>query len=247
MSDVTSEREAPSDERPDGRPPAGLGSTWLLHRRELLQLLAAYVVLTAAFALAGTWLKSADDSAIVRLDQRVADRFVETRTPTLNDWSLVASWAAETVTKIAVTALLVGIMLAVWRRWREPLMLAVPLVLEAATFLTVTLIVARPRPDVPRLDESPVDSSFPSGHVAAAACYGAIVIVAVWRRWRPSVTLTLGLFVAAVTLAVAWARMYRGMHFLSDTVAGALLGLSAVIVSWWILRRAEPRPWRHKS
>jgi len=132
----------------------------------------------------------------------------------------------------------------VWRRWREPLMVAVPLVLEAAAFITITFIVRRPRPDVPRLDESPVDTAFPSGHVAAAMCYGAIVIVALWRtrhRWIP---VLLAVFVLAVTVIVGWARMYRGMHFLSDVIAGFVLGLASVLTAWWILDRAPEGPWR---
>ena len=54
-------------------------------------------------------------------------------------------------------------MLVVWRRWLEPLVVAVPLIVEAAAFITITFIVRRPRPDVPRLEGSPVDSIVPVG------------------------------------------------------------------------------------
>jgi membrane-associated phospholipid phosphatase len=35
--------------------------------------------------------------------------------------------------------------------------------------------------------------------------------------------------------------MYRGMHFLTDVVAGALLGLASVALCWWMIRRAVRR------
>jgi len=38
---------------------------------------------------------------------------------------------------------------------------------------------------------------------------------------------------------VAWARLYRGMHHLSDVVAGALLGLVSIWVTWRVIRSAE--------
>jgi membrane-associated phospholipid phosphatase len=242
---VAGSERAPTRVEPDAGTQPPLGDTWLLHKRQWLQLLAAYVVLTGLWVLAGLAIKGPlEDSGLVRTDERVARWLADHRTPRLDDVSLIGSWMAETITKIALTAVVAIVMLAVWRRWREPLMLIVPLVLEAAAFITITFLVRRPRPAVPRLDESPVDTAFPSGHVAAATCYGAIVVVALWRsrrRWWP---VLLAVLVLAVTVTVSWARMYRGMHFLSDVVAGFLLGLAAVLTAWWILDRAPEGPWR---
>jgi membrane-associated phospholipid phosphatase len=86
-----------------------------------------------------------------------------------------------------------------------------------------------------------VGSSFPSGHVAAAACYAAVAIVVFWHTrnwWLRALTVVV---VALTPVAVALARMYRGMHYLTDVVAGAILGAAAVLVATWILLRAERR------
>jgi undecaprenyl-diphosphatase len=99
---------------------------------------------------------------------------------------------------------------------------------------------------VPRLDESPVDTAFPSGHVAAAACYGAIVVVALWRTRRRWVPVVLAVLVLTLTVIVGWARMYRGMHYLSDVVAGVVLGLASVLTAWWILDHASEGSWRRQ-
>ena len=246
-SEVVGSERAPTRRAAETGTHPHLGDTWLLHRRQWLQLLAAYVVLTGLWVLAGLAIKGPlDDGGLVRTDERVAQWFADHRTPRLDDASLIGSWMAETLTKVVLTAVVAGVMLAVWRRWKEPSMLVVPLVLEAAAFITVTFIVKRPRPDVPRLDESPVDTSFPSGHVAAAACYGAIVVVALWRSrhvWWP---VLLAVLVVAVSATVAWARMYRGMHFLSDVIAGFLLGVASVVTAWWILDHAPEAPWRRR-
>jgi undecaprenyl-diphosphatase len=141
------------------------------------------------------------------------------------------------MTKIVVTAIFTVSALAVWRRWHEAVYVVLTLVFEATVFITVTAIVARPRPDVPRLEDSPVNSSFPSGHVAAATVYGAFVVVVFWhtrsRVWRSLAVVVVG----AVVVAVSWARMYQGMHFASDVAAGILLGLVTLALCLRVLGR----------
>ena len=141
--------------------------------------LACYVAMVAVWVGIGELIVRSD--SIQARDQSIAEWFVDSRTATLDTLSALGSNLADTMVKIAVTAVLAIIMRLVWKRWREPLMMVVPLVLEASVFITVTYIVARPRPDVERLESSPVDSSFPSGHVAAAAAYGALIIIVYWH------------------------------------------------------------------
>ena len=80
-----------------------------------------------------------------------------------------------------------------------------------------------------RLLESPVDTSFPSGHVAAATVYAALVVIVFWHTralWARSLAVVLAV---VASLAVAWARAYQGMHFLSDVIAGIVLGVVSIL------------------
>jgi membrane-associated phospholipid phosphatase len=52
------------------------------------------------------------------------------------------------------------------------------------------------------------------------------------------VTVVATLLIVLVPLFVAWARMYRGMHHLTDSVAGVLLGLGALLVTVFAARAA---------
>jgi len=99
--------------------------------------------------------------------------------------------------------------------------------------------IGRTRPDGERRRSN---SSFPSSHVANAFAL-AWVLGARWRRAMPV------FFVLA--LLVASSRMYLNRHFLSDVVAGALIGVFCawVAAKWLPLRRrtaaagkARPRP-----
>jgi membrane-associated phospholipid phosphatase len=213
--------------------------TWLVRRHEALMLGILYAAFTAVWFIPG-WLLThpLKDSWIVRNDQSISEWFADHRTSRWNSLTYIGSMLSDTVVKIVVTAIVAVVMLFIWKRWLEPLIVTIPLILEALTFITVTTLVGRPRPDVPRLEGSPVGSSYPSGHVAAAVAYSAIVVVVFWhtrRRWIRA--LAVG-FAVLIPLCVALARLYRGMHFFTDVVFGALLGAASVVASVIVLRRA---------
>ena len=223
-------------------PDTPLLDTWVLGWRELGQLVVAYVAMTGVFALVG-WLAFGDNRRwwLVDADERLSRWFAAQRTDPLNTATLIGSWLSETVIKVAVTAIVVLLLLKWLHRWYEALVVAVALILEAMVFITTTVLVGRDRPAVPQLDDSPVGSSFPSGHVAAAVCYAAIAVVAgrnCARRW---VVTALWTAAVVVPVVVGLSRMYRGMHFMSDVVAGMILGAVSVIVTLLILTPRERR------
>ena len=144
------------------------------------------------------------------------------------------SWvpcSADTGVKIIVTAIIAVVMFIVWRSWREPFLICFALILEASVFITVTAIVGRPRPGChPPSMRCPSDTSFPSGHAAAAAAYCAIAIVIFEHTrnlWIRTITVILAV---AVPLIVGISRMYRGVHYLTDVIAGIALGVRCAVV-----------------
>ncbi|PZT70961.1 phosphoesterase [Streptomyces sp. SW4] len=78
--------------------------------------------------------------------------------------------------------------------------------------------VLDPVPLVRQLKRQPVTTSFPSGHAASAAAFAAGVALES-PAW--------GAAVAPLACAVALSRVYTGVHFPSDVLAGAALGVGA--------------------
>lgn len=168
----------------------------------------------------------------------VNEWFVEQRTAVLDTLTLWASNVGTTETVIGVCVVVVA---AVWwrtRQWWYAIVPAVAVSTQAAVFVLAALVVGRERPDVPQLDDAPPTSSFPSGHAGAStALYVTLALMAqrVRRTW-----LRVGLTVVLLVLpmAVVYARLYRGMHHVSDVVVGVLNGLVCVVLAWNYLRRS---------
>jgi membrane-associated phospholipid phosphatase len=198
-------------------------------RPDALRLIGGAVAVYAL--LAGTGLlitRVLVDGPVGRWDKDVSHWFFDRRTSQLNDWTHVGSMLSDTPVAIAVTAVLV-IGLRLWLgRWRESAAILLSIVGELTIFVLVTATVHRQRPTVPHLDPAPPTSSFPSGHVGAAvALYvGLAVIVLTITRGSASRPGFVGMSVllCLVPVIVALSRIYRGMHFATDVIAGALAG-----------------------
>jgi undecaprenyl-diphosphatase len=155
-------------------------------------------------------------------DRTIPRWFLAHRTPSLNHWSLDVSNLGATQDILIVSVVACVVFLAVTRRWRPVIFIAVVMFGELGAFLIIEEIVKRPRPAVPHLDTGLPTSAFPSGHMAATTClYVAIAILVIGHArgwWR-----YLFLIPAIVMpVAIATARMYRGEHHPTDILASVL-------------------------
>ncbi len=205
-------------------------------RRVALRLLVGGLLIAAVIISLGLLLTKASHGGwVVRTDLRVEHWFAAHRTQTRNNLTLALTWLAETPVAVGLAVVLVVGLRVTTHRWRESLVIITALVGELLVFLATTALIDRPRPPVERLDHAPPTSSFPSGHTGAAvALYGGLAVILVirgaWRRYWPVIVL-----LALVPPAVGLARMYRGMHFPTDVLAGALNGtlwLFLAVTTW---------------
>jgi membrane-associated phospholipid phosphatase len=193
--------------------------------RGLLRVaLAPAIVLWLAIAAFGKLLTGPlvswnhSESALNRSLQDTRDRAWDT---------ITAIWSHIGNTEIIIGVTLVAVVLVWWRtrRWWFAIIPAIAISLQAAIFVAATLVTGRPRPDVPHLDPAPPTSSYPSGHVGASvALYGSLAIMAttIQRTWLRRIVIGV---CSLIPVLVAYARLYRGMHHLSDVVVGAINGL----------------------
>lgn len=209
---TTAEKHSASLHRRPPITPAGL----LLHGRRGALLLAGALSLMAALA-------AFDGGSVLSAVDEPVTRWLMTLRSIRLDALVKGISALGGVT--VVVAVLVLLLLLVWHECR-PLawtLLAASAARPALEWVLKELI-DRPRPDMGRLVAG-TGPSFPSGHVMAA--------VAIWGLLPPVVGLLSGRrsawwcsvwFSAAVITAVAFSRVYLGVHWLTDVVGALLLG-----------------------
>jgi undecaprenyl-diphosphatase len=138
-------------------------------------------------------------------------------------------------------AVWIAIALVVATRLRRPQLfpLAVATVIGSdLAALGLKYLIGRERPYVANpfpepLMSTQLDLSLPSGHAATSFAGATLLALVVPRLAVP----LLGL-----AAAIAWSRVYVGVHYPSDIVAGAALGAAIALGATALLRlRAAPR------
>jgi undecaprenyl-diphosphatase len=173
------------------------------------------------------------DDAFLRLMVRIRSR-------PLTKVAKVFNFVGGTWCTWVIRAAVVGV-LARRRHWLHLTAFALAVVSSEALIGITKPLLDRPRPTGSLIGTS--GASFPSGHAVAAAVTAVGIVIALLpaghARWRWERRAALYASLMAVS------RTYLGAHWLSDVVAGGLLGSAlaigwpAILVSWRIRVRAR--------
>jgi undecaprenyl-diphosphatase len=128
------------------------------------------------------------------------------------------------------------VLCAVYRRWGVFALTVVAVALADWSAMGLKALFDRPRPPLRYAEPKtlvplPHDGSFPSGH-AATSFAAATMLSFAFPRFAP--------FLYVLAAAVAFSRVYVGVHYPLDVIGGAILGtLIAVALRWLVQRRAQ--------
>jgi len=172
------------------------------------------------------------------------------RTPGAPSDPIGPAWleeAARDITALGGTPILALLTLAaalqLWINGHARRALFALLAIGGAQVLSETLkaLIARPRPDIVPHEVAVYSASFPSGHaMLAAAAYFTLAFVL-----APEIERTrnrTGLYASAAVLVflIGVSRVYLGVHWPSDVIAGWFAGLAWAVAAATLYRRFFP-------
>jgi membrane-associated phospholipid phosphatase len=131
--------------------------------------------------------------------------------------------------------------LAFRRQWWHLAAFAAAILLSEVLIGPLKAAYGRARPPGPLVATS--GASFPSGHSIAASVTVFAAVIALVPAGRRRVAW--GLAAAAFALLMALTRAYLGAHWLSDAIAGLLVGTSCALLAAVAVDRAQ-RSWRRR-
>ncbi|HEY3582392.1 MAG TPA: phosphatase PAP2 family protein [Pyrinomonadaceae bacterium] len=204
-------------------------------RQRLLKLISFSLLLGLATAIAALvffgWLADEVLEGETRHFDDVTRAAVHTlASPALTTAMRGISFLGSTLFLTAMTILAVA-----WfalRKWgREAKLFAITMIGASALNTTLKLVFQRPRP-VPYFNlTAPETYSFPSGHALASCCFFAGLAAILSGRIKSRRTRTI-VWVAAATmfLLIGLSRIYLGVHYTTDVIAGFAAALIWILV-----------------
>lgn len=190
----------------------------------LLGIAALYIVILFT-GLIEDFMSS---DAIATVDMRTANLLALFRTPeviTAMSWINLLGHGQV----IVVFALIFSVLLILWRRMNYVAPLWLTLAGSQLFVVLGKIAFQRQRPAVALFPES--SNSFPSSHATLAlAFYGFLAYSILQQIDNYNKRLNVVFAILIVLLAVGFARIYMGMHFLSDVWAGYLLGALWLVI-----------------
>lgn len=211
------------------------------------------VLLSFVFVIGGMWLTAVladgvSDGRTQEADLRILMALREEGDPAnpigppwveemMRDFTALGGTGILTLIVIAVT-----LYYLIQRRYKEMLILVTAV--GGAYLLSFFFkgLYDRPRPEFIPAGEYSYTASFPSGHaLLATATYltlGIIVTQLMTRNRLKAFVLLLAFF---VMILVGFSRMYLGVHWPTDVLAGWIIGSVWAIICWLVVRWLRQR------
>ena len=192
-----------------------------------VELLAGLALLTGSAWIFG-WMVEDLAEGDTKVDNRFANWLHEHASQPLTDFFKLVTWLGNVPVLLTIT-LVAALVLTRKRQTNELQLLLLAVIGVEILTLGLKLGFQRERPFFPDPLATESTYSFPSGHASVSlAVYGTLGFIA--ARHLPGIRLRIAALGAAATLVllIGFSRLYLGVHFLSDVVAGFSLSLAWV-------------------
>lgn len=193
--------------------------------------LGLLIVAGATIAFAATWAFAAlaeemQEGTIQPFDEAVMQWASENRVSWLETFLVELTVLGDWVVVFVVVGVAALFLSLAHRRW-SVILLLVANIGGIAISLLLKHGFARPRPEFFDWGDPVITASFPSGHASnAAIAYGTIAYLIARLHHRAIVRYAILVAAALLVILISLSRIYIGVHYPSDIVAGLLFGVA---------------------
>ncbi|WP_260958195.1 bifunctional DedA family/phosphatase PAP2 family protein [Pseudomonas citri] len=174
---------------------------------------------------------------LTAFDQGLMALVQEHRSPALDEIAVTFTLIGEFRNMLVICALVTALLLLA-RQWRPALFAGGTMLFTALANTASKHFFARVRPEI--LTDPLSSYSMPSGHASGAFALFLALAVLAGRGQPPRLRLTWLLLGCLPALTIALSRVYLGVHWPSDVLAGAMLAASVCAAALWLSQRQAP-------
>jgi membrane-associated phospholipid phosphatase len=187
--------------------------------------LGVSALLAAVWAFAVVAFQVVNGTSIAATDHRIVNLFAVLRTPSLDRFMFAVTYlgSGRTLGVLAAVGIIISLLC---RKHGDALAILLSLVASSIFFSAVKILIGRPRPPIGSARIAQAGFSFPSGHATTStALYGILAFLLVrelgFRRghrvWREVAII---LSAVGIIALIGFSRVYLGVHYPSDVLAG---------------------------
>lgn len=170
------------------------------------------------------------DQELAKFDDALSQYIHNFRSPGLTNFMLVITWMGDRTAYIIFSVLLFIFFYLRYRSLIFPLQTSLILIVAGGLNRWLKDLIERPRPQAHHFVEA-TTMSFPSGHAMSSIVFFGFFVYLVWRlistdwiRWLLSFLFSL------LILLIGVSRVYLGVHYPSDILAGYAAGGACLAV-----------------
>jgi membrane-associated phospholipid phosphatase len=170
------------------------------------------------------------DETLAITDLNLLNRIQDLRTPFLNKFMLLATYLGNWQFILAA-AIIVIIILAILKKWKFIIALAISSIFGEIFVYTAKNIIKRQGPPLRYLILLEKDFSFPSGHSFISIAFYGLIFYFIFDYAKSKITRVLSIFAGCfLVILISFSRIYLGVHWPSDVFASLASGIVMITI-----------------